>query len=59
MKDTSDTIKLSSLEAAVLRNLRKMDLRARDEMLGMSTIWAKSYPSAPPRPLLHLVKSTS
>lgn len=53
-----DTSKLSSLEAAVLRNLQLMDQRARSEMLRMSTVWADTYPRSP-RPTLRLVESVT
>lgn len=57
MSQNSPDTKLSSLEAAVLRNLRQMDLRACDDMLNMSTILTEAYPVRPMRPALHLVKA--
>lgn len=56
-ENDTDAIKLSSLEAQVMRHLRQMDQRARGEMLKISGPFADAHPSAPPPRLLRLVHS--
>lgn len=53
-----DASKLSSLEAAVLRNLQLMDQRARSDMLSMSAALAEAHPRST-RHTLRLVKSAT